>query len=450
MTTPARERAGAARLLRRVVVERRTTDQAMSGREVTPLTQELVLGCLRNFESLSRLVSGALDKPIRAKDRDIELLMVVGVYQLLFLRVPDHAAIHETVNACRELGKPWARGLVNAVLRRIAAARGTADSPAERSFEHPSWLEQALRQQYPDAEALMRANNQRAPMALRINTQRVTAQRYRQQLANAGLGFRAPAAADDASLGLGPETLLLKQPVPTRTLPGFAEGAVAVQDAGAQFAAPLLLQALGDSDAGADPGAARLRVLDACAAPGGKLFHLRERCPTLALTAIDNRPERLEQLRAEARRLGHDQIDVIDADATRLDWWNGAAFDAVLLDAPCSGTGTLRRHPDIKLLRTATDVAEMSRLQGRLLANLWQALAPGGTLLYCTCSVLAAENDDVIAAFLAAHDDASTGAPALASGRATRHGWQLLPTDPDTDGFYFARLGKARSNKARS
>ncbi|MEQ8858239.1 MAG: 16S rRNA (cytosine(967)-C(5))-methyltransferase RsmB [Pseudomonadales bacterium] len=449
MTSPARERASAARLLRRVVVERRTTDQAMSGRDVTPLTQELVLGCLRHWPSLEQRTLALLDKPLRKKDRDIELLMVVGVYQLAYLRIPDHAAINETVKACRELGKPWATGLVNAVLRQVArTAVRNDDDPAqsERSFEHPEWLESALRTQYSDAEALMIANNQRAPMALRINRLRSAPLAYEAQLTAAGLGFRRLAEVTGA-VGPGPETVVLLEPVAARRLPGFAAGAVAVQDAGAQFAAPLLAEALAEAPTTL-PGA---RVLDACAAPGGKLFHLHECCPDLALTALESRAERLQQMAEEARRLGHaEHLDLREADATTLDWWDGAPYQAILLDAPCTGTGTLRRHPDIKLLRRAADVAEMAGLQARLLANLWRVLAPGGTLLYCTCSILAAENDEVVDAFLAAHDDATAAPLALTSGRAVRHGWQLLPTDPDTDGFYFSRLQKARSDKATS
>lgn len=443
MSTPAQQRALAAQLLTQVVTRGRTTDQATAGRKVPPLARELLFGCLRHYVSLDRTITAALDRPVKPKDEDLRCLMIVGAYQLRHLRVPDHAAIHETVEACRTLGKPWARGLVNAVLRRCARA----PEAAEPSFEHPAWLEERLRQDYDDADAILDANNGRAPMTIRINLARTTPEAYLATLEMAGIETRAPRedlspdpndrsdAADGAPrrlVAFGPETRVLDTPLPAAELPGHAAGEVAVQDAGAQLAAPLLAPG---------PGA---RVIDACAAPGGKLFHLLERCPGIRGLALEVHAGRLETLRAEAARLGHD-VAAIAADATDLGWWDGEPAAAVLIDAPCSGTGTLRRHPDIKLLRRPDDIAAAAALQHRLLANLWQVLAPGGTLLYCTCSILAAENDDIVADFLARHDDAVPDAFRLPAGRATRHGWQLLPTNPDTDGFYYSRMTKARA-----
>jgi 16S rRNA (cytosine967-C5)-methyltransferase len=428
--TGAAERAQAARLLLGVVVDRRTTDQLMGAAPPAPLTQELVLGSLRHFYTLKRAVDASLHRPVKAKDRDLWLLMIVGVYQLWHTRVPDHAAIFATVEACTELGKPWARGLVNAVLRRCARRPEGADA----ATEHPPWLEQALRRQYPDAHAIMAANNQRAPMTLRINLARTMPAEYVARLDGAGLTSRAPAAAGAPGAepsGLGPETLVLDRPCRMEALPGYREGDVSVQDAGAQFAAGLLAPAAGD------------RVLDACAAPGGKSFHLRERHPQTRLTALEQSAERLAHLRQEAGRLGHDDIVALQGDATAADWWDDEPYQRILLDAPCSGTGTLRRHPDIKVLRRRADLEPLVALQARLLANLWRVLGPGGTLLYCTCSILAAENDEVISSFLAHQRDALPSPFELATGRATRHGWQLLPADPDTDGFYYARMTKA-------
>jgi len=465
VTAPAAERATAARVLKRVVVDRRTTDQALT--DPSPLVQELVLGSLRHYRSLCAQVDRALSRPLRDKDQEIKFLMIVGVYQLHHLRIPDHAAIFETVAACRHLGRPWAKGLVNAVLRR-----GT-DQPPERSSEHPGWLEDALTREYGDAAGeLMAANNARAPMALRINRQRVAVDAYLEMLEAAGIASRPPLAEPQAgtgagasaatvapgpALGPGPETRVLTTPIPAETLPGFADGLVAVQDAGAQFAAGLLSDAGATgadaaASAAADAGKAgsTVRLLDACAAPGGKLFHLLERRGEVTALALDEHPGRVAQLRVQAERLGHRAVAIRQADASRLDWWDGEPFEQVLLDAPCTGTGTLRRHPDIKVLRRAEDLPGLTDLQGRLLGNLWHVLRPGGTLLYCTCSILAAENDDVVAHFLAQHSDARAEAFALTSGRPTRHGWQLLPTNPDTDGFYYARLRKAAAQGSSS
>lgn len=400
----------------------------------------MTYGSLRHYFSLSAAVEPWLRQPFRSKDLDVLQLLIVGAYQLHHTRVPDHAAISETVNACGRLGKPWARGLVNAVLRRCQEERDANPDEAP-AFEHPEWLESRLRAEYgAAAEALMTANNQRAPMTLRINARRVDPADYQARLADAGIHGRPPALESSGAVPTatapGPATWVLEAPTPAALLPGFEEGLVAVQDAGAQFAAPLLAPAPGQ------------RVLDACAAPGGKLFHLLEHCPGAELTAVEQNPERLEHLLTEARRLGHQGFTAVAGDATRLDWWDGQPFQRILLDAPCSGTGTLRRHPDIKVLRGASDVARHQELQHRLLANLWHVLEPGGSLLYCTCSVLAEENDDVIGSFLARQADARLDPVRLASGAATRHGWQLLPTNPDTDGFYYALLRKAGAGES--
>lgn len=390
----------------------------------SPMLQELVLGTLRYYFCLEPLIARQLDKPLRSKDLDLRCLMLVGAYQLHYMRVPDHAAIFETVNACRALRKPWARSLVNAVLRQVARS-----SPDERSFGLPAWWLERLRNDYPDrADALAAATLERAPMALRVNLARGTASAYRERLHAAGA---------TAHPGWHPETLILDRPLPVRQLPGHKEGLVSVQDTGAQLAAPLLA------------AAAPTRVLDACAAPGGKLFHLAERLPDAMLVGIERSEPRFRHLGEEARRLGHEQVHLVLGDAT-TDWIGAdlpATYDAILLDAPCTGSGTLRRHPDIKVLRRSEDLAGYVAVQGALLRTLWNRLAPGGTLLYCTCSVFHEENDGVIADFLAATPDAEPAPVALPTGVPTVHGWQLLtlpaPADGDdmtVDGFYFARM----------
>jgi 16S rRNA (cytosine967-C5)-methyltransferase len=431
---PARTRAGAARLLSRIIVRKQTTDQVLGDNEQDPLLLELLYGSLRHYFSLGAAVDQSLRHPLRLKDHDVWCLMVVGLYQLHHLRIPPHAALHETVEAARLLGKPWAKALVNAVLRN-------APTP-ERSFEHPAWMQRLLKDAYGELAAqIMVANNERAPMALRINVTRVRPDDYKSRLAAAGLSCRALSDAFPAAPAWGPETVILDQPIPARQLPGYREGLVSVQDAGAQLAASLFCVTPTTNPVSAEPMPSRL--LDACAAPGGKLFHLLERAVDLEAVAVDNSSARLDTLRREANRLGLTRYTAIVGDATALDWWNGQQFDQVLVDAPCSGSGTLRRHPDIKILRQASDLPRYAALQGALLESLWQVVKPGGTLIYCTCSIFPAENDAVIDPFLNRHADAAVEFITLPTGQATHFGWQLLPLDADTDGFYFARLRKA-------
>ena len=411
------DRARAARHLARIVGRGDSLDNVIR-RETSPLCLELTYGCLRHYFSLAEAVEARLARPLRTKDLDVFCLLLVGAYQLQRMRVPRHAAINETVSAVRALGKPWAAALINAVLRKLPV------HPSDDASEHPPWLEGKIEAQYGDqAPALLRANNQRAPMGLRINRRKIEPADYRTSLKRADIAF------DDAWLQ---ESILLREPQPSATLPGFQDGKVAVQDVGAQLVSGYLRQQLRNG----------CRVLDACAAPGGKLFHLLESGLDLDVTALDVAPTRLQTLTEMAERLGHEGFRAIAADACALDWWDGQPFDLVLIDAPCSGSGTLRRHPDIKVTRTPQQVRQASQLQAALLRNLWHTVRPGCTLLYCTCSLLAEENDQVVESFLEAHEDARAVGVELPTGRAARHGWQMLPTEPATDGFYLARIDK--------
>ena len=411
------DRARAARHLARIVGRGDSLDHVIR-RETNPLCLELTHGCLRHYFSLAEAVEARLARPLRAKDLDLFCLLLVGAYQLQRMRVPGHAAINETVSAVRALGKPWAAALVNAVLRKLPT------QPSGDADDHPSWLRGKIEAQYGvHAPALLRANNQRAPMGLRVNRRKIEPADYRALLKRAGIAF------DDAWL---PESILLRKPQPSATLPGFKDGAVAVQDVGAQLVGGFMRERLRDG----------CRVLDACAAPGGKLCHLLESALALDLTALDNAPARVQTLTELAGHLGHEGFHAITADACGLAWWDGKPFDLVLIDAPCSGSGTLRRHPDIKVTRTPQQVRQASQLQGALLRNLWRTVRPGCTLLYCTCSILAEENDQVVETFLEAHADAGAASVELPTGMATRHGWQMLPTEPATDGFYLARIDK--------
>ncbi len=390
------------------------------------LLRELCYGVCRWQPQLQLLLDRLLTRPLASNEQVVRGLLLAGLYQLWHLRVPEHAAVAETVAAVRPLRKPWAAGLVNAVLRsalrRRAELEALIEADPEARAAHPRWLLDWLRWDWPnDWPAIVAANNVRPPFTLRINRLRLDREAYRQHLAAADY-TAGPAVVETA--------LTLSTPADPAALPGFAEGWVSVQDAGAQLAAPLLE---------VQPGQ---RVLDACAAPGGKTGHLLECAPDLDLTALDCDAGRLDRVRDTLTRLRL-SARLIVGDARRpADWWDGALYDRILLDAPCSATGVIRRHPDIKLLRRKSDIPALAGQQQALLAGLWSLLRPGGRLLYVTCSVLRAENEQVVAAFLAAHPDAREQ-PIMADwGRALPHGRQILSGEGGMDGFYYAALRK--------
>jgi 16S rRNA (cytosine967-C5)-methyltransferase len=402
----------------------RTLDRLFSSSNSDPMVRDLVYGCVRHYFTLIAQIDSRLTKPLPKKHIVLKDLMIVGAYQLLYGDVPVHAAVNETVSACGLLGCTWAKGLVNAVLRDINRNRTAILEQDERSFDLPEWLIRRLRDEYPGhLDELAAGFMVRPPMTLRINLGRVTRDNYTGCLDRLDMTW---------SSGWFPETVTLQQPIPQTRLPGYEDGLVSVQDAGAQFAAALLAVA------------PEHHVLDACAAPGGKLFHLLERQPDAEFTAIELSPERAERIRSEANRLGvANRFRLIISDSRKESWWNGQRFDRILLDAPCTGVGTLRRHPDIKLHREAQDVEDAARLQTELLTALWPKLGAGGRLLYCTCSILSAENEAVIEQFLSTHPDAVPISIHLPTGLSTKHGWQLLPDDVRTDGFYYSLLNKA-------
>jgi 16S rRNA (cytosine967-C5)-methyltransferase len=434
--TGAWQRAEAARVVDSVVAGGRSLDAALAAAEERinpddrPLVRLLCYGALRNHWRLKSQLGGLLDRSLKKSDRVIESLLLVGLYQLTDTRVPDHAAVSMTVEAARLLRKPKYAGLVNAILRNFVR-RNLADAEPgddESRYNHPGWLIDAIRRDWPERwKTILAANNDRAPMWLRVSPAAGDALSY---LRESGLeGSPQP--------GL-PQAVRLAAPRPVDDLPGFAEGLVSVQDAAAQIAATWLLASDGQ------------RVLDACAAPGGKTGHLLELIgPGADVTAIDADESRLEVLTENLARLGL-CATVITADASNpKEWWDGRPFDRILLDAPCSATGVIRRHPDIKLLRRAGDVEALAAVQRKLLAALWETLAPGGRLLYVTCSVLRAENDVVVTEFLASQADAREDRVLhdynirdLMCERAS--GFQVLPGTEGMDGFYFACLEKAK------
>ncbi|HKS15173.1 MAG TPA: 16S rRNA (cytosine(967)-C(5))-methyltransferase RsmB [Pseudomonas sp.] len=397
------------------------------------LTQDLAFGTARWEPRLALLAEQLLQKPFKRADSDVQALLLVGLYQLFYTRIPAHAAIGETVGCAEKLRKPWAKGLLNAVLRRAQAEGqalldGMERDPVVRTA-HPRWLQKSLKAFWPEQwEAICAANNAHPPMILRVNRRHHARDAYLALLADAGVGASACRFSQDG--------IVLAEACDVRTLPGFAEGWVSVQDEAAQLAADLLDLAPGQ------------RVLDACCAPGGKTCHLLEAQSGLdQVVAIDLEAKRLTRVRENLDRLGLDaELIACDARETAT-WWDGKPFQRVLLDAPCSATGVIRRHPDIKLTRQADDIPALASLQGELLDALWPTLAVGGVLLYATCSSLPTENTEVIEAFLARTPGARELDMAIEAGLHQPHGRQLLAQEGGHDGFYYAKLIKIAATR---
>jgi 16S rRNA (cytosine967-C5)-methyltransferase len=384
----------------------------------------LVSGSLRWHPRLAWQAGQLLHRPLPARESRIAGLLRIGLFQLQFMRVPEHAAVSATVAAADLLGRRQYRGLLNALLRRFLRERERLDAAmrtvAEAETAHPLWLLERLQRDWPDRwPAIVAADNALPPMWLRVNLARISRAEYAQGLQEAGF-------ASEASPSV-PSALRLAQPQPAVSLPGYVAGLVSVQDAAAQLAAQFLSIAPGQ------------RILDACAAPGGKSSHLLESCAELSeLVALDHDAARVATLRENFARLGQAPTVIVGDAGHPAAWWNGRVFDRILLDAPCSALGVVRRHPDIKVLRRAEDVPASVAEQQRLLDALWPLLAPGGRLLYATCSVLRQENHDQVAAFLARWPDAER----VALGGRTESEVQILPGEADMDGFYYACLGK--------
>lgn len=385
---------------------------------------ELCYGTIRFYPRLAALLRQLLARPLKAKDKDLEALLLIGFYQLSYMRVPDHAAISATVEACKQRQKPWAKGLINGVLRqyqRTGPSLLDQLSDAELA-SHPAWLWKKINRDWPaQLDAILAANNHAPPMTLRVNGRRISREDYIDLLEDSGL------SANPCSLS--PFGVQLAEPCDVSQLPDFEAGACSVQDEASQLAAPLL-----------DP-AHQQRLLDCCCAPGGKTGHLLELgADGLLLDAVEIDGARLQKVATNLRRLNL-HANLINADGSRpVEWWDDTPYDGILLDAPCSASGVIRRHPDIKLLRQSGDIVKLAAAQLALLCAVWPCLKPGGLLVYTTCSILKEENDQVIEGFLEHTSDARHLPIAGNWGVQTAHGRQLLPQTGGHDGFYYARL----------
>ncbi len=423
----------AARVLVRVLQDGQSLTTALDSASASidspkdkAFIQAICYGVCRQYHRLDFILSQLLDKPL--KDVEVKALALVGLYQLSFMRVKAHAAVSETVVAITKK-KSWAKGLLNALLRRYLREQDALEAQANQyqpaAVSHPDWLIKRVEHDWQQhAAQIFHENNQQPPMVLRVNLARTERDGYVQRLAEQGI--------TGTVVDFCPSAIVLEKPVAVELLPEFAEGWVSVQDTAAQLAAGLLDVQVGQ------------RVLDMCAAPGGKTAHIFESQPQLKeLVAVDIEASRMQRVSENCQRLKCSPTLIVGDAAQPETWWNGQPFERVLVDAPCSALGVIRRHPDIKLLRRPEDIAALQGLQRDILNAAWSLLASGGVLLYATCSVLKQENEQQIHDFLAAHSDATELPINTDWGIAATHGRQILTGMESMDGFYYARLVKA-------
>lgn len=412
------------------------------------LTKEICFGVFRNFYSLENIANNFVSK--KPKDMHLWLVILIGIYQLRFLNIPQYAVVKETVEI---LSKSWEKNFVNAVLRSYLRSDLHKDknthheltTTANTNWNHPAWLIDSIKASWPnDWQKILVANNQHPPLSIRVNTQKISVNDYIKLLESAELPFLL--------CDFAPEGIIITKPVKVAELPGFTNGLVSVQDLAAQLAEQFL-----DLHQG-------FVVLDACAAPGGKTCHILEKHPNLnGYLALEISSKRAQKIYENLNRLNL-KADVKICDCLEIDkWWDGKYFDRILLDAPCSATGVIRRNPDIKLLRTAEEITFITQIQGKLLAKLWQTLKPGGKLLYTTCSILPEENEQQITEFLKTHPDSkcleikflniydtakkTTDFSSLNNNRS-KHGLQIFPGEHNMDGFFYSVLQKNEPGKS--
>ncbi len=391
------------------------------------LVQELSYGVMRWHPRLDWMLRQLLKKPLRSKDSDIGALLLIGLYQLLYLRVAEHAAVHETAGAANRLGKRWAVGLINGVLREFQRRQQSLleamKEDKEAAAAMPAWLLERIQKQWPEQwKDRVAAMNGRPPMSLRVNRCKEDRREYLERLQKQGISATSIATTSSG--------VILEKPLDVMLLPGFKEGLVSVQDGGAQLAAELL-----DIRAGQ-------RILDACAAPGGKIGHILESAAELEVTAVDVDQARLQLIGENLARLNL-SAEVVQGDAAQPGGeWSERQYDRILLDVPCSATGVMRRHPDIKYLRRPEDIAALAEIQSRILHAIWPRLMPGGLMLYVTCSILPEENEMQVSAFLQQEPSAREKPIEESWGESHGVGRQIAPGMMNMDGFYYARLEK--------
>lgn len=386
----------------------------------TPLTKEICYGVTRHYFKLETILNYLLKK--KPSKIEIHVILLTGIYQLQYLNMPDYAVVKESVNILVKLKMPWAKGLVNAVLRNFCRRKEflLTELAKDCPYNHPKWLLDKLKEFYPNNfEKIISANDTHPPLTLRVNKQKITEDSYLKKLEDNNI------KAHKLTYGIE-----VKVPMNVNELPGFESGEVSVQDEAAQLAVSLLqLQ----------PG---LRVLDACSAPGGKLCHILETETNLKdCIALEIDANRIQKIEQNLKRLNL-AAKIIHTDAIQSDWWDKQPFDRILLDAPCSATGVIRRHPDIKILRTPKDVTEITLVQKQLLDSLWTKLGVKGILVYATCSVLYEENEKQIKDFLTRHTNAKIVPFTLPWGHSDEFGYQILPFQHNTDGFFYSVLQK--------
>ncbi|MBV1878549.1 MAG: 16S rRNA (cytosine(967)-C(5))-methyltransferase RsmB [Pseudomonadales bacterium] len=410
-------------ILNAVLHKGRSLDASFS-KTNSPLTKQICYGVIRHYYELEFYLAQLLNKPLAKKHQDLHILLLAGLYSISHLRRPSHTSVNAVVETTMLMKKHWAKGLLNGVLRNYIRnqAKLTAQSQQDEaiSSNHPPWLLHQIKQHFPQyIEQILSANNHQAPMTLRVNLSRISRDDYQMLLKEQNINSSSGTITNSA--------LYLETPIQVDELPGFKDGLVSVQDEASQIAATLLNISPGN------------RILDACAAPGGKTCHILEQAQNITLTAIDIDNRRLQKIHENLNRLKYQCIVSNDGLESHT---SNDGYDRILLDAPCSATGIIRRHPDIKLLRRESDIKNLAITQLTLLQSAWKLLNNDGELIYSTCSILPAENENVIAAFIANNDSAVVLSIDAQWGYKTNSGVQILPSRESTDGFFYARLKK--------